>query len=257
MPKSTEISVALVAKVHNLSAVEDIASINVLRLERLGITRIDNLEVFSQIQELHLAQNAIQRLENLDFLSNLRFLDVSFNEISSESLRATFNNLPPNLESINLTGNPCVNDEELLALIQDALPALGIIIGEYNDEEIASLRQGDAVKSSAKLSIHREGEDEDGGEEDEVSAGKVAAGALVQDSRAPRTDGEGEDEGNTDPSPSRGVLDADTVLRSIVERKCKLQNMPQIFDMDATISVSITLTLSPSSAHFFFLFSFF
>ena len=136
---AVEITLSLVRKAHGNLNAEQLEKIELINLNGLGITHIDNLEVFDQIKELHLSNNKIQKIENLEFLSFLSFLDVSNNLIDSEGLGQLLSSkslpLPKSLQTINLTGNPCCNDENLLIRLQDAFPHLGIIVGLYEEGE--------------------------------------------------------------------------------------------------------------------------
>ena len=202
-----EISVTLIRRCHGNIGIDELEKMSKIDLSNQSIENIDNLEVFSEIEELVLSRNLISKIENLSFLRNLAILDVSFNSIDSVSLKAAVSELPPNIKSINLSGNPCCDDDTCLLLLQDRYPELGIIIGEESGD--------------------KEG---DGGSDDEEAHDDTDLDpehAVAQDS--PRT---------------RSVpLNSEEILKSIVERKCKLQSQESLFDLEAAISVSYNMLM--------------
>eukprot|EP00946_MAST-07B_sp_MAST-7B-sp1_P003902 g3902.t1 len=48
-----------------------------VRLDSMGIRKIENLEVLEELTHLHLQNNLIERIEELDFLRKLQWLDLS------------------------------------------------------------------------------------------------------------------------------------------------------------------------------------
>lgn len=132
----TSISVTLIRRSHDDFSIDDVESLNVIRLDNQGINCIDNLEVFSHIRELYLSNNEIEKIENIDFLDNLEFLDLSSNKITSQNLIASIALLPQNLKTLNIAYNPCSNDESALLILQDKCPHLNIIVGVYTGGEI-------------------------------------------------------------------------------------------------------------------------
>lgn len=190
------ISVALVRRVHGYSA-EEMADLDILNLNHLDIEEIDNLEVFEQIRELHLQGNAIRVVENLEFLGQLELLDLSYNNIDSAGLRGCLQRcqLPSSLRTLNLSGNTCADDEALLLELQEIMPDLGIIIGLEDEEE------GEGGKGEVEDPADQQDDLDD---EEKINDGEdeVAFSSL---------------------SLSAGPLDADEILKSIVERKCRVQ----------------------------------
>lgn len=192
-----EISVTLIRKCHGNIGVDELSCLKVIDLTRQSIDSIDNLEVFSEIEDLRLGYNNISTIENLEFLSNLRRLDISFNKITASSLRSALTNIPPQLTEINLSGNPCCDDEDALGDFQDHFPAMAIIIGS----EIVEV-EGGGVPQIGLGGVNREG--------------------------------------SVDDSPI-GPLDADAIIKSIVERKCRLQNEEGESNFQNIIDVSESL----------------
>lgn len=129
----TEITFALIRRCHGNIGADDLEEITTISLIEQRIEVIDNLELFSQIECLNLSKNFITRLQNISLLLQLKHLDVSFNRIDSNSVIASIKEIPKSLESINLSGNPCCDDDECLLLLQDEFPNLAIIIGEEAD----------------------------------------------------------------------------------------------------------------------------
>ena len=224
------ISVGLVRKIHGYGA-DEIESLDILVLNNAGIEEIDNLEVFAQIKELHLSGNKIRVVENLDFLSSLEFLDLSFNRIDAEGLRAALRGLPGGLQTLNLTGNPCAEDESLLMELQDRMPGLGIIVG-MEHEQVAPVQQPQTSPvQSPRRSANQRADKDDAGEGEGEGEGEDSG-----DDDDDEEEGGGEEEDGVDgaglgkvddPESQRlaaGPLDADEVLKDIVSRKCRVQN---------------------------------
>jgi hypothetical protein len=130
------ISITLIRNTHIDFSIDDIESLTIIKLDNKGLNNIDNLEVFSHILELHLSDNIIDKIENIDFLQHLELLDLSNNLITSENLLSSIDLLPLNLKTLNLSGNPCANDEDVLMTLQDSYPNLSIIVGLYTGGEI-------------------------------------------------------------------------------------------------------------------------
>ncbi|KDO24808.1 hypothetical protein SPRG_22249 [Saprolegnia parasitica CBS 223.65] len=123
--------------------VDHLLTRNVLRLDWLDISKIENLDAFTHIRELYLQHNAIQVLENLELHTNLNFLALSHNRISTVAniagltklkfLDLSFNDitaidldeLPRGLRVLRLAGNPWVDATANYAeLCFDRLPHL-------------------------------------------------------------------------------------------------------------------------------------
>jgi hypothetical protein len=196
----SSISVTLIRNTHSDFNIDDIESLKVIRLNKQGIDLIDNLEVFSHIEELHLAGNLIRRIENIEFLSRLHLLDLSNNLITSESLNSSIGLLPQNIRTLILTGNPCTGDKYVLDAVQKGCDGLTIIAN-------------DTTETSNRLS------------ELKIDALKIDSLKSVDYKR-------GEYEGDVEDTP----LNADEVLQSLVERKCRLQNM-EVFDIIKAVEV--------------------
>ncbi|XP_028395146.1 leucine-rich repeat-containing protein 46-like [Dendronephthya gigantea] len=136
-----------------------------IRLDRLQITKIENLDCLGPVTNLYLQQNFIERIENLEALRSLRFLTLSGNKIRKiENLRhlqslkfldLSFNciehcptgELPPSLMILSLKGNPCVKEQdyrsgiirELANLKElDEIPVNQIDGGDGNDDHHSS-----------------------------------------------------------------------------------------------------------------------
>lgn len=86
--------------------VQTLLSLSEVNLSHRNIPRIDSLELFSNLQRLDLSHNSIVIIENIRFLSSLVHLDVSYNLIKEISP----SELPKSLQSLQVTGNPLVND---------------------------------------------------------------------------------------------------------------------------------------------------
>jgi len=203
--------------------------------------------VFSQIRELHLSGNAISVIENLEFISSLEFLDLSFNHISSEGLRSGFGCLPQSLQTLNLTGNPCAEDEALLMELQDRMPRLGIIVGMEQEPTAPSpaKNRSPIQRSGNQAEAAEEGPSENGAAEDDDDGGEDEDEDEDEDEEDEGW-GEGEAFGREMKEAdaalvSAAPLDADEVLKAIVSRKCRLQNETSGGALDlVTLSASLS-----------------
>lgn len=212
-----EITFSMIRQAHAAvcSTVEELEALQAIRLNHMSITTIDNLEVFWDIRELHLAGNMICHIENLEYLSKLEHLDLSNNRISGEALLRGIAGLPKNLQTINLAGNPCAENDSVLVSLQDSLPAVNIIIGLYGDGE--SVDEADAAISRHLVSGEYPDTEEDALDEEE-------------DEDVEDVDGEGE--------PAESWVNADDVLQALVERKCRLQGLTTVSVNDAVAELN-------------------
>eukprot|EP01041_Mallomonas_annulata_P001559 gene1559-3014_t len=112
-------------------SVEELLTLQVVRLEGLNITKIDNLEPFDDLQEIYLKNNRIKIIENLEFLIKLRVLDLSFNLIRSENFDAWA--IPASVVCLNLSGNPCADDDVLLSKLIQTHPGINIITNDIEE----------------------------------------------------------------------------------------------------------------------------
>lgn len=207
------ITVKLIRSAHNNISAEELESLSIINLNNQGINRIDNLELFYQIKELHLSRNFISIVENIEFLSNLEYLDISYNNITSYELLRCIHSLeiPKSLKIINLTGNSCANDDSMMIKLQDYSQNLNIIIGleEENDD-------GDDINRE-NCSNNQDSEDSEDSEYDDVELDNQLFDKEHEILYS-------------------GVVNADNVLKAIVERKCRQQNL-HVFDIDSAVKV--------------------
>ncbi|ETV99423.1 hypothetical protein H310_08117 [Aphanomyces invadans] len=151
--------------------VESLLAKTVLRLDWQGISKIENLDVFSHIRDLYLQHNAIQCIENLDFhvhleflalshnditevtnvlhLTKLKFLDLSHNKIA----RVDVEHLPPSLEVVRFAGNPWAQaDHEYQLTLFEALPRLQIVdqFRRHSSGADSPTYHGDALRQSVE-----------------------------------------------------------------------------------------------------------
>ena len=262
-----DISVSLVRKAHGNLDADSLMKLDIISLNNYNIEEIDNLEVFDQIRELHLSGNRIKVIENLEFLYHLEYLDISNNCIDGPGLRKAIGRLPSSLQTIVLGGNSCCDDEELLCELNDAMPTLGIVIGleqqqqlQLQEEEEASRKEEASQKEQSSLlmkserqyqgvnphlhaqtkssfgpngsllkkrdenmppALHNNNEKEDDEDDEEEEEDEDSAGDV--------------NDGNDSDGAPKAILDADKILKEIVERKCSLQNMPTAFNINDTI----------------------
>jgi Ran GTPase-activating protein (RanGAP) involved in mRNA processing and transport len=196
-----EISFGLIRRNNPELDFDALDSLTNIDLNDCGITEIDNLDLFTHISELHLSRNNIQLIANLDFFSKLEYLDLSHNKIDAASLRKSFTSIPASLKALNLTGNDCAADTDVCCDLQDLYPDIGIVIDNISDDEAG------------------DGEDEDGEEEEDEEE-----------------DEEEQEDINALPVLT-GKLNSDEILKALVERKCRLQNVQSSFSLDSAKSV--------------------
>ena len=196
----SSISVTLIRSTHSDFCIDDIESLQVIRLNNKGIDLIDNLEVFSNIEELHLAGNKIKRIENIDFLSRLHLLDLSNNLITGESLNSSIGLLPQNIRTLILIGNPCTENKFVLNAVQQSYVSLKIVV---DDAFAISDHQTELKIDNLKIDGIMNEDDKRGGDKEDVGG---------------------------------FPLNADEVLQSLVERKCRLQSL-ETLDITKTVEV--------------------
>lgn len=213
-----EITFGLIRSANPEVNFDEIEKLTVLDLSNCSITAIDDLELFDHILELNLSNNSIRLIENLFFFRQLRHLDLSCNKITAKALADSLKEIPKSLQSINLSGNPCAEDEAVLSRLQDAFPELGIIIDVLDDEDSVIGADGESIE-------HQENDEHLEGSE----------GKLEDSTDDPHTD-------ELDPffepieyDPST-PLKTEDLLKKIVERKSKLQNI-NAFSLQSTVSV--------------------
>jgi hypothetical protein len=127
---------------------------------------------------------------------NLQYLDLSYNNIESNDIIKCIKDreLPSCLKTINLSGNPCAGDDHVLGLLQECYDELNIIIGIDDD-------------SSNNFEPEIDEDTNDNLDNNDDKKFELYAGE---------------------------VLDADTVLKSLVERKCQLDKLKD-FNIDNAI----------------------
>ena len=175
--KSKEITLRLVTD-HNIPnkssmSSDDIVSalgrLSHIRLDRLGITKIDNLESLGPVTNLYLQQNHIEQIENLEALGNLRFLTLAGNKIKKiENLKhfkklkfldlssnfienVSTDELPHSLLILSLKGNPCAEKEDYRNTIAQKLTNLkeldGVPVNQVDDDHNSDAYSSDEDRS--------------------------------------------------------------------------------------------------------------
>ncbi|KAM5134970.1 leucine-rich repeat-containing protein 46 [Mantella aurantiaca] len=147
--------------------------LQIVRLDREGITKLRNLEAVNRARSLYLQENQIKKIENLEVLTNLQFLSLSGNRIEeiqnlrclqnlqfldlSNNLIQTVNvgELPQNLLILDMSGNPCTKTKGYRQQVIESLPLLQELDG-------VSVRVPNNQKS-----VHEY--EEDGSDSDDIS----------------------------------------------------------------------------------------
>lgn len=197
----TEITLRLIRSCNPQLDIDNLEECSILTLNDCNIETIENLELFSHLTELKLCGNSITAVENLTLFSKLQYLDVSRNKITSQGLLRSVYGIPPKLNTINLSGNPCVSDEDALTAFQEKFPNLFIVIEDIVESAVDESEQADVGV-------------EDGGDDEEPVDVSDAIAEIPAD------------------------MASDAVLSYIVNRKCKLQAIGS-FNLDSTVAVSI------------------
>ena len=115
-------------KIKKYSGEYDEEVVTRLRLERMSIKTISNLESCTALKYLSLCHNQIVNIIGLESLENLTRLDLSFNQITNISSNSFSENT--NLEYLNLMGNKITDINDIKNL--ECLENLGSIL--FKDE---------------------------------------------------------------------------------------------------------------------------
>ena len=156
---------------------EQALALKEINLQALNISRIDNLDVFTDCVKLNLSmvihsltQNKIKVLENLDLLINLKrlimshnelteignlldlkrleYLDVSFNRLTD--LKAAF--LPSSLKAVLVDGNPLADPKSTDTYLTDRLPNLQFVDGRLvRQQSPGAFKDDDIEKPISKV----------------------------------------------------------------------------------------------------------
>jgi hypothetical protein len=136
-------------------------------------------------------------------------LDLSFNPINSSGLLESMKHLPSGLATLNLSGCPCAQDEATLQALQDAFPDLGIAIEEDNYLD----HDNEDDKTQPVAYDHTQTDDNDNNSDNDY--------IEIE---------------NSNISNSNEPVDADEILRYIVQRKCRLQAEPGPINLTTVLS---------------------
>ncbi|XP_040187177.1 leucine-rich repeat-containing protein 46 [Rana temporaria] len=163
-------------------------SLQTVRLDREGITKLTNLEAVDKAHSLYLQENQIKTIENVGVLQNMQFLNLSGNRIEKiQNLRSLQNlqvldlsnnliqklnagELPQKLLILDVSGNPCTKTKGYRQQVLDALPLLQELDG-------VTVRAPSSQKSGSE-------EEKDGSDNDEpslLSEDSDSLSSLTQD----------------------------------------------------------------------------
>jgi Leucine-rich repeat (LRR) protein len=198
----SEISFRLIRNKNSHLDIDKLEECDKIDLSNCNIEIIDNLELFTHLKELNLSHNCISRIENLALFYNLDLLDISSNSIDAIGLLESFDAIPKTLTTINLSGNPCASDEGALCSFMDRFPEINIIVDVLNELEAAE-EDKEQIDSYSNLVDANHGKDSDFNEIAEIST----------------------------------EVTSDSVLKYIVDRKCKLQALAAGFNLGSTVQV--------------------
>jgi hypothetical protein len=118
---------------------------------------------------------------------------------------------PKNLKYLNICGNPCAQDTKAIEKLQSEMTQLDIVYESTSSIDKQEIQDGEEDAE----------EGEDTFEDCDLIAGENA--------------GDSSNKNNVDIK-----IDADLVLREIVDRKCRLQNV-DVFDLNSCVEVCAML----------------
>ena len=122
--------------------VKGVLGLQILRLDRMNISIIDDIECLTEVKQAYFQHNVISKIEGFDFMLSLTVLDLSYNNISVienisdlplEVLNLSYNKihridvaeLPvETLRYLRLEGNPCKEYKEDIMAVCDNLVEL-------------------------------------------------------------------------------------------------------------------------------------
>ena len=143
--------------------------------------------------------------------------------------------IPGSLRRLIISGNPCCRDSNIVSLVQTRCPGLEVV-AEYTDPSVTSARddKDDGVsQEQLRKSMAAVYEEDDA---PKTARGRsLKSGDDMEDAR-PGKDGPSTDDGTLPIDAEYSALDADTILRKLVHRKCEMEGMEQ-FDIDHTVMV--------------------
>ena len=106
-------------------------AIKILLLQNNIIPRIENIGKLKQLEYLNLALNNISLIENVEGCESLKKLDLTCNFIDVDDIEQSSRNLAlaPLIETLYMTGNPCLDWEPCKELIIALVPQLKVLDG--------------------------------------------------------------------------------------------------------------------------------
>jgi hypothetical protein len=183
---------------------DNFAAVQVVSLPNKSLEHIDNLDLFDNITELNLRRNKIKIVENVSHLMKLHSMDLSDNLIDAKGLRAE--PLPPNLRSVDLSGNPCAASSSVIEKLQEDYPNVHIVTKarqSYPSITAASNDSAATNPATSAASLHSSSSSS--------SSSLSPSSSSLSLSLSSSQNKEG------------GYLDSEEVLREVVDRKCRLQ----------------------------------
>ncbi|EDQ88576.1 uncharacterized protein MONBRDRAFT_26159 [Monosiga brevicollis MX1] len=160
--------------------VEALLRTRIVRLNDLGLSEIDNLELLSDAVTLYLQDNAIHTIENLEFLTKLEVLSLAHNaitvvpdlsflqrlvwlDLSHNSITAVRPaHFPSGLRQLSLVGNPCSQHQDYRQALLLRLPELRYLDGtevtpaerrQLGQETIASALEAEQAATAAAATV--------------------------------------------------------------------------------------------------------
>lgn len=196
----------LIREAYPAVSLEDVTLRNTLDLINMGITEIDNLELFFALEFLNLSSNKIKTVENIDFMPKLHTLDLSHNLV----VDIDTNELPVSLRKLILKGNPCTKSKDFVQSLSEKLPRVEII----------------ATNPDGSSSSGASGDDDGPSHDNSVDAPSSGESKSTSAQNEKRENDEHEREAllNLRRDLSKGPLDPEGVLQELVERKLNLQD---------------------------------
>ena len=196
--------------------VDELVALQELLLNDKKLEMIDGLELFADgLQRLDLSDNLIEIIENLEFLPCLKYLDLSNNQINHFQV----NDIPISLELLNISRNPCCNNENLLKTIKEQRPNLKLICEKSPSSRPSSSSNSSSRPNSRSASTSRPSSSDSTNKRS--SSKNINTNVEIFDVD---TENSNLDSNNIDLGFDFKPLDADKLLQGVVERKVRLQN---------------------------------
>lgn len=129
--------------------VEYLGDIRNLYLQNNLISRIENLDFFTNLKFLVLSHNRIEKIENLKMLINLKLIDLSHNLIEDFNIEE----LPKSISFLDLRENKCVQKPQIWLEIEPKLKKYFIKLIQLNGNDLVDTENRESETSNFEGSV--------------------------------------------------------------------------------------------------------